>query len=1412
MSSPKNNTVKKKRCPKGTRKNKKGDCIPIPKKDIPGQELDEQDSDKSLSPEELNNKLIVEELKKQLAQPVKRCPKGQHRVNGVCVDNPKLAQAQPIVDAAKAITADVAAEVASELAVAAEVPVVGPAVVAATTLAQMAPSAPVTSKNVKKNTDVNVEESEEIKTMNKLLKKKEYVEYQKASDDYPFLYPSLNDPNFNIKIASRKEFFDTQYDGTVFDIEQRANDLCSYKFELAPHQLFVKNFLSFQTPYNSLLLYHSLGTGKTCSAIGVAEEMRSFMKQVGIKEKILIVASPNLQGNFRKQLFDETALKKIVNPHNPEEYVWNIESCVGNTLLNEINPQITKNLPQDKIVSNINSIINQYYEFMGYGQLANFITDVLKVDTKSGYTEKEILTQEIKSIRRAFNNRLVIIDEVHNIRLTNENKDRAPVASLLMKVAKYSQNMRLLLLSATPMFNSYEEIVWLINLMSLNDKRSTIDIRDVFDSKGEFKTATGSREESGKELLIRKLTGYVSYVRGENPYVFPFRLYPKHFAHTNTFPALKYPTIQMNTKPIDSELKHISVFIDTMPITTFQYRAYKYLMEHMKQRTYDVFSKETGELIREMPSFENMDSFGYALLQLPLETLNMVYPSVAFERALMQYESKGSTGLGDQKEMVSIAVGEKGLSNVLTYEDQHKPNMIRCNFEYKPEVLQKYGRIFAPEHLPKYSHKIHQICNTILKSQGIIIIYSQYIDGGIIPMCLALEEIGFARFGAATYTKNLFKTPPTVPLDAITLQPDSATTKQAKYVIISGDKYYSPNNKADMKYIVSPENKDGSVVKVVLISKSGTEGLDFKCVRQIHMLEPWYNMNRMEQIIGRGVRNLSHCMLPFKQRNVQIYMHSTLFDGSEEEAADLYVYRLAEKKALQIGRVTRLLKETAVDCLLNIGQTNFTTAQLETVEQNKHIQLELSSGGNIDFQVGDQPFTDICDYMDSCEFKCTPTKDIDKSSLITSTYNSEFAKTNILYISNRIKQLYREQSVYKRDQLIASINVKKTFPVEQIFFTLTQFIQNKTNYLVDKYGRFGYLVNKDAYYVFQPVELTDENASVFERTVPVDYRRGHISLEVPKNISLFEQTETQPQIPPIVEKVVLPPEQTQKEKEVEEEIQPPPKDVYTEATTVLYDTIMKKVIDKIELTKSKQSTKKSVDWYMHFFDVVEHLKTVYGLTQDDIDKYALHHTLDMLMYDEKLALIKHLYSSSGGNYKISPKWESETKQYFQSRLMTNELRNKIGILVPNNETIELWMRNKLNADAEWELGDNHDYNLFVNDIQKYNVSLNSINEIVGFVAEFRKKEMVFKVKDLRQKRNNNGARIDNAGKADVIKLLNQIVGEERYTNENTEKEFSKIGLCVVLELVMRNYTDTKHLNKVFYLTPEQGLVKNISRI
>ena len=207
------------------------------------------------------------------------------------------------------------------------------------------------------------------KNTNEFLRKKEQIEHaeeNRQGTEHEFLYPTLNDPNFSKKIAQHQEFFDTQYDGDIRDITKHADKMCAEPFELMPHQLFVKNFLSFQTPYNSLLLYHGLGSGKTCSAIGISEEMRQYMKQVGIKQRIIIVAAPNVQANFKLQLFYERRLKE-------EDGIWNIRSCVGDVFLREINPTNLKGVPREKVISQVKSIINQYYVFMGYVELANYI-------------------------------------------------------------------------------------------------------------------------------------------------------------------------------------------------------------------------------------------------------------------------------------------------------------------------------------------------------------------------------------------------------------------------------------------------------------------------------------------------------------------------------------------------------------------------------------------------------------------------------------------------------------------------------------------------------------------------------------------------------------------------------------------------------------------------------------------------------------------------------------------------------------------------------------------------------------------------------------------------------------------------------------------------------------------------------
>ena len=115
-----------------------------------------------------------------------------------------------------------------------------------------------------------------------------------------------------------------------------------------------------------------------------------------------------------------------------------------------------------------------------------------------------------KNLQNEYSDRLIVIDEVHNIRISNDNDNKSVAKNLMFLVSVKNINLRLLLLSATPMFNSYKEIVWLLNLMNKNDGRATIDISDIFDTK------TGNMTVEGKEMLIRKakqFTYNVNYIQ-----------------------------------------------------------------------------------------------------------------------------------------------------------------------------------------------------------------------------------------------------------------------------------------------------------------------------------------------------------------------------------------------------------------------------------------------------------------------------------------------------------------------------------------------------------------------------------------------------------------------------------------------------------------------------------------------------------------------------------------------------------------------------------------------------------------------------------------------------------------------------------------------------------------------------------
>ena len=308
---------------------------------------------------------------------------------------------------------------------------------------------------------------------------------------------------------------------------------------------------------------------KTCSAIGVGEEMRDYLKQVGNTQRIIVVASPNVQENFRVQLFDERKLQLI-------DGLWDIRACTGNKYLKEINPMNMKGLSKENVIRQIMRIINTSYVFMGYIQFANYISKKSQADQELSEERKRDYVK--RNLNKHFNSRLIIIDEVHNIRVTDDNSNKR-VALELMKLVRVVPNLRLLLLSATPLYNSYKEVIWLINLMNVNDNRTEIKERDVFNKNGSFKIGPAG-EEIGKDLLIRKSTGYISFVRGENPYSFPFRIWPSMFSPENTISESNTPEVQLNGKLIIQPLEHLSLFMTN--IGEYQEKGYQYIINKMK--------------------------------------------------------------------------------------------------------------------------------------------------------------------------------------------------------------------------------------------------------------------------------------------------------------------------------------------------------------------------------------------------------------------------------------------------------------------------------------------------------------------------------------------------------------------------------------------------------------------------------------------------------------------------------------------------------------------------------------------------------------------------------------------------------------------------------------------------------------
>ena len=1308
------------------------------------------------------------------------------------------------------------------------------------------------------------EDDEEINVIkydlekNKILFEKEKKEYYTNDfDNMKGLYPSLNDPNFNSKIYNKKEFQEHQYDGKIKNVEKLSKEICENDFELLPHQQFTKSFMSLDTPYNSILLYHELGTGKTCSAIGITEEMREYMKQTGFLKRIMIIASPNVQVNFRNQLFNPSKLEKMRNGS------WNLQTCVGNKLIKEINPTEIEGLTKEQIEKKINVLIRKYYRFMGYDSLAiygeselkhikkqnqrkktkdgientfvndiqNDLPEIIDLEPISKNDSSEIKTQKqkvIQKLRDKYDNRLFVIDEFHNV-VSSTKKTKKLTTRILQQIARHCLYSRFVLLSATPLYNSPSEIIWVTNFMNMNDKRSLIEEKDIFDENKEFVKEVKENDvvvkESGENLLKRKLNGYVSYVRGENPYSFPYRIYPEIFAEKeNILKTYSYPTKQLNQQEIKNPPKQIvlnNVFINK--IGTYQ----KYV--------YDIV---IDKLSRELKDFDKKEAFGFLALNTPLSVLNISFPSEDVDNYI---ENKTESFEGS----ILQNYGKQGLKNIMSFTELKIPYEQNINYQYKKSVLEKHGRIFHIKNIGKFSPKIESICNAILKSTGIVLIYSKYLDGGLLPIALALEEMGFSRYSFAAHVQSFLKEDheKTPPLNPITMKPKTPNDEYtAKYAMITGTKLYSHNNELDLKLIMDPKNFDGRYVKVVMISEAGSEGLDFKCIRQVHILDPWYNMSRMEQIIGRAVRNKSHCNLDLENRNVEIYMHGTYY-SNEIESADMYTYRLAEEKAIQIGKITRLMKETSVDCLLNTTQNNFTEANF-----NQSAKIITSTQKVLDYKIGDKPFSSKCDYMNQCEILCKNKKI--EEQIDGTTYNLQHVSQNFGNISKRLRECFRENITYTLDQLISLIQFKKIYPIEDIYYTLSQFLSKKKEWLVYK-NEIGHLIYNNGLYVFQPNYIQDNKATIYERTAPTYYKPKDVLIQLKKQEN---QTVTQEQVGN-VEKIKVKPSthlspttnikqnkyQYISDKQPRSLIEATEKNIPTDIN-YLYKLINEHVQiwsqDIVEYLKIKENVKqsKSLELTHTGIRALNVLTTIHNISKNDVLYHLICHFLDMRLFSEKMSFLTNYYKTLDDfTFETSTTFttiDNVIKSYFYKKML--KIDNFYIVCLTKGKQNELftWKENSWYSTKQTEkekplvskwLNETFDKS----DMILQRVRDEQSNEPhVGFIglsksSLFESDGYEFKLKNVLQIRNALGRSCNQDSRQVTIQRLDtfkQQVGKE---NENYETDgenkfivisnhkikLIKHHFCMIYEIFVRLHTEQSKI--VWFLTPEESIITDI---
>jgi hypothetical protein len=816
------------------------------------------------------------------------------------------------------------------------------------------PNKPESSSKTPESSSKTPESSS--KTPQSSSKKQNQSDFKHTNSNHdvsPNAYVVPNDPKFSNWITTT--FIDYKKQNT--SDEDVSCDMKVERLNLFPHQRFIRDYLQYKSPYRGLLVYHGLGVGKSCSSIAAAEMLQNY-------KQVVIMLPASLRSNYineiikcgnkyyNKKLFHWTFLKDgVVN------YVSNktLEKNKGVWVIDEAKQPNFDKLTDEEHVSldlQIIDVLKTNYTFVNYNGVSEKNIKELYVDT--GY----------------FDNKVVIIDEVHNFISGVSNKSK--ITGALYTILMQSKNIKLILLSGTPIINTPNEIAYTINLIKGYEYIYSLEFQE--SNETSLTTILDNIPEIDSyqiELLINHAKVHISLV----PNLFK-KAHNNKVSFNDITTATDEEIIDKIIRTFETkEIKFVKQVVNKYtPLPTASNEFNKYFIDEtdFTMTNKNLFMRR---ILGSVSYFVNNDPRLYPTMENVYEELDMSdYQYEKYVNARKEekkLEKQKSTSLfGNQVSVYKTY--SRNICNFVFPENINRPKPKdikdlannKKKEEYTKQVnaaLDKLSNNDLSKDLHKYSPKFKKMIENVHLSKGNVLIYSQFstVEGiEIISRCLALEGYGEMKIVYANgewdieYDRNKqcftkFKSD---------LNLDEKHKNEYNNILLGiyNNEFDQLPNQIKQK-LKGKNNLRGDILKILFITQSGAEGISLKNVRQVHITEPYWNKNRIDQVIGRANRTCSHIALPKAERNFTVYSYAMKMTTTQLKlkeniiriydkniTTDQFIYNIAKNKHNIISEFLECMKKASVDCSLNNPEVGCFSFPVDLIENKKAYTFDIN--------------------------------------------------------------------------------------------------------------------------------------------------------------------------------------------------------------------------------------------------------------------------------------------------------------------------------------------------------------------------------------------------------------------------------------------------------------------------------------